>query len=268
MANARTFDSIVAARTRAAGEILNSPELLAIYERRGGKRSDLEKIVEQGQLAESLYQTRSEAQAAGGAATTTVMTDFIALQHESTQVMAAVRAATNDLREAGAPIEVVQGLSKILANETRVVLRPVEDEGKSEGGGEEKSASESGAEKPVEAPRPRRRAVRSKSQEAIRAEIQKDVGSLLQLTAAHPTLAERQVSKTRLEALYANAQSLSGRLATRVVRKAQALGATQAVRTAAAAQRRIWSASYGLLTQAAQDDVRIRQLLADASRKS
>jgi hypothetical protein len=267
MANAKTFDSRVAARTRAAREILNSPELFAVYERRGGKRADLEKIVEQGQIAERLYQTRSEAQAAGGAATTTVLTEFIALQSENTQVMAAVRATVNDLREAAAPAEVVQGLDKILANETRVVLRPVEDQGKAEGGDEGKSEGQGGEEGPGEAQRPRRRAVRSQSQEAIRAEIQKDVGALLQLTAAHPALTERQVSKARLETLYANAQALSGRLATRVVRKAEVLGATKAMRNAATAQRRIWSASYALLARAAQDDVRIRQLLADTTRK-
>ncbi|HEX2570157.1 MAG TPA: hypothetical protein VH877_11410 [Polyangia bacterium] len=268
MANARTFDSKVAARTRTAREILNSPELLAVYERRGGKRADLEKIVEQGQIAERLYQTRSEAQAAGGTATTTVVTEFTALQNENTRVMAAVRATVNDLREAGASAEVVQALDKILTNETRVVLRPTEDQGKSEGGDEGKSEGEGGEESPGETQKPRRRAVRSQSQEAIRAEIQKDVGALLQLTAAHPALAERQVSKARLETLYANAQGLSGRLATRVVRKAEVLGTTKAMRAAATAQRRTWSASYGLLTLAAQDDVRIRQLLADASRKS
>lgn len=267
MANARTFDTIVAARTRAASEILNSPELLAIYERRGGKRADLEKMVEQGQLAERLYQTRSEAQATGGAATATVVTAFGALQQENVQVMASARAAMNDLREAEAPVEVLEGLSKILANETRIVLRPIEDEGKGEGGSSEpKSESEGGAENQAPVPRPRRRAVRSRSQEAIRAEIQKDAGALLQLTAAHPALAERQVSKARLETLYASAQALSGRLATRVVRKAQSLGATKALRNAAAAQRRIWSSNYGLLTLAAQDDIRIRQLLADTSR--
>jgi hypothetical protein len=267
MANARTFDSIVATRTSVAREILTTPELVAAYERRGGKRADLERIVEHGQLAERRYQTRSEAQAAGVAATTTALTEFTVLQSENTEVMAAVRATVNDLREASAPEEVLQALNKILANETRVVLRPVEDQGKSEGGDEGKSEGQGGgAEDQGKPPRPRRHAVRSQSQEAIRAEIQKDAGALLQLTAAHPALAERQVTKARLEALYANAQSLSGRLATRVVRKAEALGATNAVRNAAAAQRRVWSASYGLLTLAAQDDIRIRQLLAAASR--
>jgi len=261
MANARTFDSIVAARTRAASEIMNNPELLTTYERRGGKRADLAKIVEHGQRAERLHQMQSEMQAAGGAATTTVLTEFLALQREQTQVMAAVRAVVNDLREAGAPVEVVQGLTKILVNEARVVLRPVEDEGEEEGG------SEDGGEGEGEGKRPRRRAVRSQSQEAVRAEIQKDAGALLQLTAAHPALAERQVDHERLETLYANAQGLSGRLATRVVRKAEAQGATKAVRNAAAAQRRIWGSSYGLLTLAAQDDVRIRQLLADTTSK-
>lgn len=265
MANAQTFDSIVAARTRAASEILSSPALLSIYERRGGKREDLEKIAEHGQRAERLYQMRSEAQAAGGAATATVQNEFTALQRESTEVMVVVRVIANDFRDEGAPVDVTQGLAKILANESRVVLRPVEDQDKGEGGDEGKSEGKEESQRIAK--RPRRRAVRSQSQEAIRAEIQKDIGALLQLTAAHPALAARQVSKTRLEALYTNAQALTGRLATRVVRKAEALGATQAVRNAAAAQRRLWGASYGLLTLAAEDDVRIRQLLADAARK-
>jgi hypothetical protein len=243
MSRARTFDFVVAARTRTAAEILRNPDLLAAVLRHGGRREDLEKIQMYGQRAEVLHQERSGAKAAGRVATVTVKSRFMTLRREHRKVLAAVRAVLNDMREAEAPTEAVGAVAQILNDETAVRQRLVE--------GEDGTIQ--------------RQVVRSRTREAIRAEIQKDAGALLALTTIHPALAERKVDQTRLTQLYNDAQALSGQFAERVVRKAEGVSATWSTRGAAAAQRRIWGSTFDILALAAKDDVRIRELLADAN---
>ena len=92
MATSVTFDAKVAARTRAASEILHNKELLAIYQRHGGLREDLDAIVSHGQKAEALSHARSSSKSSGESATLTVLTAFSELQKEYAAVMAVVQA--------------------------------------------------------------------------------------------------------------------------------------------------------------------------------
>jgi hypothetical protein len=86
MSSLITFDSTVAARTRAAVQILSTPDLFASYEAQGGTREDLESIRNHGQTAESLSQAQSAARVAGGAATLYVLGNFAALGDEDARV--------------------------------------------------------------------------------------------------------------------------------------------------------------------------------------
>ena len=244
----QTFNSVVAARTRAAAEILRVPEYLSAYVLQGGRSEDLTKIVELGQHAEGRHQEQTRTKAVSGAAAETVQFEFQALRSEYSKVMAVMHAVVKDLREANAPVEVVRTISQILIDESERVLIPMAGEG----------------DQPDEPPK--RRSVRSQSQEAVRAEIQKDVGLLIQLEAAHPALVERKVDLPRLEKLHLAAQTLTGKLATRVARKGEAKGTTRSLRGIVAEQRREWGMIYPLLRLAGQTDPRIAELLA-ATRK-
>jgi hypothetical protein len=248
MSTPRTFNSTVAARTRTAAEILQSAEYLAIYVQQGGRSQDLTEVIELGQRAELLHLRQSQAQAAGGAAAAVVKSQFQALCREYSKVMAVVPAVLKDLREAGAPVEVLRAVSQILTNESEKTLPPV--------AGEDESGDP-----------PPRRAKRLRSREAVRAEIQKDIGLLIQLEAAHPVLAERKVDRPRLDHLYREAQALSGRLAVRIVRKGEAKSATQTLRGMVAAQRRVWGTIYPILRLAGLADPRIAELLADTHKR-
>jgi hypothetical protein len=248
MSAPQTFNSTVAARTRAAAEILRVPEYLANYVQAGGRAEDLTKVVDLGQRAELLHQEQSQTRAAGGAATETVQVRFEAVRGEYSKVMAAVQAVEKDLIEAGAPVEVVRAVRQILANESERVLLPADGEA---------APGES----------PRRRSVRSRSQEALRAEIQKDTGALIQLEAAHEALAERKVDRPRLDELHRGALELTGQLAVRVTRKGKAKGTTQSLRGMVTEQRRVWGTIYRLLRLAGQADPRIKELLADTRKR-
>jgi hypothetical protein len=152
-------------------------------------------------------------------------------------------------RKADASVEVVRVIRQVLLNESETVLLPVTDE-----------------DHPDE--RPRRQVVRSQSQEAVRAEIQKNIGLLLlQLETAHPVLAERKVDIPRLERLHSAALALTGRLATRTARKGKAKSTTRSLHGIVAEQRREWGTIYRLLRLAAQADPRIAELLAAARKR-
>lgn len=241
-----TFDSTVAARTRAADHILSTPELLASYEARGGIQQDLESIREQGQRAEALSLAQSAAQAAGGAATLYVLGSFVRLQREYTAVMAVVRAVRFDLESAKAPIEVVSAVDRIIVNEAEVAIRTV--------------ASAEGTSK-------KKKAVKRVSQEALRAEMAKDARALLDLPAIRAPLEKRRVDAARLSAMIALAESLSGKLAERATAKGAQKMATAAMHDAVAAQKRVWGACYRLLAAVGGEDARVDQLLAEAARK-
>jgi hypothetical protein len=180
-----TFDSTIAARTRAATQILATPELLASYEARGGIAQDLESLRGHGQTAEALSQAQSAAQAQGGAATLAVLGPFVTLQKDYSGIMAVVQAVRHDLEQAKAPVELVSAVDRILVNEAEVAIRTVL--------GKDGKAS--------------KKAVKSERQEALRAEIAEDARALLALGAIHPALEKRKVDGPRLAKLLALADS-------------------------------------------------------------
>lgn len=240
-----TYDSIVAARTRAAALILATPDLLDAYEQKGGLAQDLEKVRDLGQKAEVLSQAKSASQAQGGAATFHVLSRFTALQKDYSAIMAVVQASRHDLVEGQAPVEVIKTVDRILVNEAEVAITTIVGEG--------------GAKKKV--------ATRRASQEALRAEIARDARALLELQAIHPVLAQRKVDAPRLEKLLADAGELAGKLAERAAAKGDQKQATAAVREAVSAQKQVWGACYRLLAAVGQEDPRIGQLLAEGARK-
>lgn len=247
MASSVTFDAKVAARTRAASEILHNKELLAIYQRHGGLREDLDAIVSHGQKAEALRHARSSSKSSGESATLTVLTAFSALQKEYAAVMAVVQAVRLDLLQAKAPAELVQSVEHIIRNEAPVLYR-------------QEPPTEGAAAK-------KRKAVQSVSHEALRAEIHKDAVALLGLTAAHAALKRRGVTTARLGQLRDDAQALSSELGDRATKKGASRGVTESLRAAVADQKAVWSACYRLLATAAQQDTRIHQLLKEATKK-
>ncbi len=247
MATSVTFDAKVAARTRAASEILHNKELLAIYQRHGGLREDLDAIVSHGQKAEALSHARSSSKSSGESATLTVLTAFSALQKEYAAVMAVVQAVRLDLLQAKAPAELVQAVEHIIRNEAPVLYR-------------QEPSTEGAAGK-------KRKAVQSVSHEALRAEIHKDAVALLGLTAVHAALKRRGVTTARLGQLRDDAQALSSELGDRATKKGASRGVTESLRAAVADQKAVWSACYRLLATAAQQDTRIHQLLKEATKK-
>jgi hypothetical protein len=245
MAAIVTYDSTVAARTRAAAQILATPDLLSLYESKGGLKADLEKIRDRGQEAEALSQAQSGKQAAGGAATLDVLATFTALQKEYSAVMGVVQAARYDLGEAKTATDVLNAVDRILVNEAEVTIKTV--------------VGADGSSKKV--------AVKRASQEALRAEIARDARALLDLSAVHAALKKRKVDKSRLTKLLAAADALSGKLAGRAAAKGEQKQATAALRDAVSAQKQVWGACYRLLASVGQDDTRVAQLLTDAARK-
>lgn len=244
MATISTFDVRVAARTRAAAQILSTKDLLALYESHGGLKEDLESIRSHGQKAEALSHARSGNKAVGEGATLAVLTAFADLQKEYAAVMAVVQAVRFDIQSAGGKPEVVTALLHILKNEASVVYR-----------------SEPSADGDA---KPKKRAVTSASQEALRAEIHKDAVALLALSAASAALKKRGVTSARLEALRDAAKALSNQLSDRSTKKGAGKAATDSLKAAVAAQKEVWGACYRILYAAAQQDARIHKLLKDS----
>jgi hypothetical protein len=240
-----TFDSTVAARTRAAVQILATPALLAAYEAKGGLEEDLERIRDHGQEAEALSQAQSAAQAQGGAATLAVLGPFVTLQKEYSAIMAVVQAVRHDLDKAKAPVQIVSAVDRILVNEAEVSIKTVLDK---DGNAKKK-------------------AVKSVSQEALRAEIAKDARALLDLAAIHPALEKRKVDGPRLAKVIAIAESLSGKLAGRATAKGAQKTVTTALHDAVSAQKQVWSACYRLLASVGHEDASVAQLLTEAAYK-
>lgn len=251
MAPPITYDTVVAARTRAADEILSTPDLLSAYEARGGLADDLRGIAGAGHRAEVLSQAQGSAQAAGEASTEELLTAFTALQKEYGAVMAVVQAARLDLIKAQAPADVVKAIEKILVNEAEVRVLPVKGEdGKPVVGKDGKV---------------KKAAVKSASQEALRAEIARDARGLLDLAGAHAALDKRKVDKARLTALRDAAEGLSGKLADRTSTKGGGKKATGSLHDAVTEQKQLWGACYRILAALGRADTRAAALLTEAA---
>jgi len=237
------FDATVAARTRAAKQILESSELLAKYVALGGLPRDLEAVRDKGVLAEAANLGQSESKSEGKVATVDVLASFASLQKEYSAVMAVVQAVRGELVRGGGADELVTRLDDILANEAPLTV---------------KTTIADGGEKA-------RKATRAMSQEALRAEIAKDAGAILALPAVHGALAERRVGTDRLSSLMAAAEELSGKLAARASAKGAGKTATQIEREAISVQRAVWGGSYRILAMLGAEDTRVRSLLGEAS---
>ena len=237
------FNSVVAARTRAAIQIIETPDLLNKYEELGGLRRDLEAIRDAGLEAEAANLSQSQAKSTGKGATIDVLAGFASMQKEYSSVMAILQVVYADLVRTGAPAGLIAKMEGIIRNEAQVTV----------------SAYEEGGEK-------KRKVGKSKSQEALRAEIAKDAGALLGLTGIHPALAERRVTTARLDALLASAGDLAGMLGSRTAAKGAAKTSTKLEKDAVSRQRDVWGASYRLLSALGKRDDRVRSLLAQAAR--
>lgn len=243
----QSFDDVVAARTRAASQILGSEALLRAYEQVGGMRDDLVMIRDQGLRAEALNLGQGQSKTASEAATLSLLTELAEVQREYAQVMAVVRAVRGELDEAegGRDAELIKALDRIIKNEAQVSVRTA----------------------PVAEGEARRKRAPSRGQEPVRAEIERDAVALLELPAAHPLLGARKVDAARLERLRDRARGLAGKLATRAERKGSAKAVTKTEREAVKRQTRKWSDCYALLAQAANLEAGIAGLLRDAAEK-
>ncbi len=243
MAAARKgFDSIVAARTGAALQISNTPDLLAGWVGLGGLAVDLEAIAAAGRDAEAFNHAQGSARTDGKAATAEVIRTFNSLQKEYSLAMAVVRAVRGDFARANADDALLTRLDDIIANTASVTVDIHEQpDGK-------KSRTTS----------------KALSQEAIRAEIQRDAEALLGFAGVQQALAARKLDATRLQALRDDAKALSGKLGDRSAKKGAAKDATEREREAAATQRDLWGGVYGILSALGRKDARVAVLLKEA----
>ena len=110
------YNAVVAGRTRAADQILSSPELLAKYIALGGLPRDLEAIRQAGLEAEAANLGQSQSVSAGKSATVDVLASFAALQKEYSNVMGVVNAVAGELSRKDGDSELVTQLNDILVN--------------------------------------------------------------------------------------------------------------------------------------------------------
>ena len=238
-----TFNTTVAARTRAANLILTTPDMLAAFEGASGDKADLEAIRAHGARAETLNLAQTDAQRKAKGATIELLSEIAALQREYLVIMAALSAIRAALADTEAPPkELIAQLDAILANEAQVSVRTTTFE---DGSTTKKKRA-------------------SQAQEAVRSEIERDAISLIELTAVHPALAARRIDVPRLERLRDGAKGLAGKLATRSEKKGGAKGTTKAEREAVKRQSLRWDGTYKTLTLAAASHDGIAQLLKDA----
>ena len=246
--SSKAYNSTVAARTRAAAQILETPDLLAKFIEAGGLERDLTGIRDSGLEAEAAYIGRSAAKAEGKGATASVWRTFAEVQKEYKSIMRVVSTITAEAVRNEEPPELIAKLKGILANETEVSVSVVEE--KDEAGNIEV----------------KRKVKKSDAQEAIRMEISKDSDSLLSFSDILPRLDERRVTGERLSTLKSRADALAGMLADRAATKGDGKTLTQTTYDAVSLQRDIWSGVYRILASVGQRDERMRSLLKDARR--
>lgn len=243
MAAARKIDAFtkkVAARTRTAQVILETPQLLAAYEKVGGLKLDLTLIAQAGLRAEAANMGQSMAMAATRGAAGAALVTFDQLREEYSSVMNVVTAVRSDLKREGADRNLLAQIDRIIANEAPVRIVAVD------------AAKKKTARKVT-------------SLEAVRAEIQKDASALLANKALLPALARRRVDGKRLKALVEGSQALSGMIGEKATKKGASKDATQAERQAVAEQKQAWSGAYRLLAALGRHDARVAQLLKEAA---
>lgn len=242
MADVKGFNSTVAARTRAAEQLLGKADLRAAFEKLGGTAADLEPIRDAGREAEAFNQAQGAMQSNGKLATVAVLQSFADVQREYVLLLAVLRAMRGRLLEANPNDADAQRLDDIIANRAAVTVLEGKDEG---------------------APK---KAARSKAQENVRAEIERDLVDLIGFQAVSAALTARGWTTARLNKLLADARSFSGKLGDRAATKGASKDATRAEQEAVSRQAQAWSAAYGLLSALARMDARVRALLTEARR--
>lgn len=242
MAKKQAFTKMVAARTRAANHILNSPELMTRFTKAGGLAEDLEAIRDAGLEAEALNHAQGSMQSSGKVATVAVGIAFGTLQREYVLLLAALRAIEGRLLQANASDPNAEKLADIIANRAAVTV--------SEG-------TEEGAAK---------KASKSRAQENLRAEIERDAADVIAFTAIASALTQRGWTANRLSALEQAAKALAGKLGDRAASKGAAKDATLREQEAVARQTAGWESAYSLLRIVAQQDARVQLLLTEARR--
>lgn len=240
-----SFNENVSARTRAAQQILGTPDLKERFLDLGGLEGDLEVIVQTGLAAEALNHAQSDAKSSGKGATTEVLQAFEALQHEYSLVLGVARAVRGDLIAERAASTTIQRLEDIIKNEAQVTVTIEE--------------GIDGTQK--------RKVSRKVTQEALRAEIEKDASALAEFTEIAARLSARRCPRSRLETMRDTARGMAGKLGDRVVKKGAAKSATKEERDMVTAQRLKWGSVYRLLAALGTQDERVRGLLHEAGRK-
>ena len=222
---ATPYNATVAARTQAASYIKSNPAVLAQFTGSGGLTEELDLIIQHGRAAELANLGQSMATGVQLGETQVLHMDFATLQRSYKGVMAIVRAIRSALMREAADPSIIAAVEQVLENETPVHVKVVKGE-------DDKSI---------------RSAMKRQSQEAIRAEIQKDATALLELTALTDRLAARGVTNERLTALRDSAIALIGQVDKSILSKAQRKEATAAESGAVRAQRQVWGGVYDIL---------------------
>jgi hypothetical protein len=237
------FDTMVAARTTVATQILETSELLQGFVTLGGLARDLTGIKSTGEKAAAAHLGRSLTGAAGKGATVEVLAKLNEVLMEYSSVMAVLQAVHSELKRNGSTAELLAKIQGILDNEVQTTATTY-----------------------VEGDKKKRKVRKSGSQKAIVDEIAKDAAAMVELTEIHPALAERQVPPARLEALKTGAGKVSGLMGARAKAKGAGKGATKAEHDAVAQQRDYWSGTSRILTALGRRDERVRTLLAETRR--
>jgi len=232
----------VAARTDTAAAILGNPQTLERWCGLGGLPVDLEAIVADGREAEALNLLQQTAKAGSAAATGDLALEFANVQREYQAVMRPLEMIAADLERENASNEEIKRLEAIIANEAQVAIRSVEKDGA------------------------KKKRVRVQSQEAMRAEIERDSKALLEFEAIRDRLAARKVTTERLQALLSRAAALSGKVSDRVGKKNAAKNTTKAERDAVARQTKRWSVCGRTFRALAEVDGTVRDLLKAANK--
>jgi hypothetical protein len=242
MADVKGFNSTVAARTRAAEQLLGKADLLAAFVELGGTAADLEPIRDAGREAEAFNQAQGAMQSNGKLATLSVLQSFADVQRDYVLLLAVLRAIRGRLLEADPKDADARRLEDIIANRAAVTVLEGKDDG---------------------APK---KASRSKAQENVRAEIERDLVDLLGFQAVSSNLTARGWTASRLNKLLADARSFSGKLGDRAATKGASKEATKAEQLAVSRQSQAWAAAYPLLSTLGRMDARVRALLTEARR--
>ncbi len=240
---ATPYNATVAARIQAASYIKSNAAVFAQYTANGGLTEELDLIIQHGRAAEAANLGQSTATGAQLGETQVLHMDFATLQRSYKGVMAIVRAVRSALQRENADPSTIAAVEQILENETPVHVKVVKGE-------DDKSI---------------RGAMKRQSQEAIRAEIQKDASALLDLAPLADRLTARGVTAERLTALRDSAIALTGQVDESILSKARRKEATATENAAVRAQRQVWGGVYDILRRI--DDEALAAYLKAASWK-